>query len=68
MDYYATVDGFTISNGEVSRTDTGGKPMVDRETFDYSKISVTIVDADNPLPRNLDCEEDSYYDKYDDRL
>lgn len=68
MRYYATVDRFTASYGEVSRTDTGGKLMVDRETFDYSKMNVTIVDADHPLPENLDCEEDSYYDKYDDRL
>ena len=111
MDYYATVDGFTISHGEVLRTDAGEflrvkvergkeefseglvplsflnkgtnnfsdseinglenfifnnrKLMVDRETFDYSKMNVTIVDADHPLPGHLDCEEDSYYDKYD---
>lgn len=35
--------------------------------FDYSKMNVTLVDANHPLPNSLDCEEDSYYDKYDTR-
>lgn len=35
------------------------------QSFDYSKMNVVAVDADHPLPESLDCEEDSYYDRYD---
>lgn len=37
------------------------------QSFDYSKMNVVVIDEDHPLPENFDCEEDSYYDKYDTR-
>ena len=71
MDYYATVDGFAISCGEVLQTDTGEFLRVkvghEKEEFDYEKMNVEIIDEKNPISNELDCKEDSYYDRYDDR-
>ena len=37
------------------------------QSFDYDRMNVVTVDENHPLPESLDCEEDSYYDRYDTR-